>query len=283
MDTTIIIPTFKSEIVFKSIRKIKKKFKIIIVENSNNLKFKNKIESKNVKVILTKKDLGYAKSLNIGIRKCKTKYLILMNPDCFIDVKSILNLEKIEKKIKKFSILVPRFNGYKENILNKVDYHLDKNLNYNFKNNIINIKYAPGSFYFMKTKNAKEMMFDEKYYLYYEDRDFCKRAGKIYLIQNINYRHLYNQSHPDRLNNIIWLVKVWHHQWSMFYYHKKNYNYVYAFRIFFSKLLRYYFRYILDILMNRKNKNLNKAKFLGLLFSFLNIDSNKGYKFEKLN
>ena len=42
-DTTILIVTFKSEkIIFKTLKNISKKFKILIAENSNNVILKKK-------------------------------------------------------------------------------------------------------------------------------------------------------------------------------------------------------------------------------------------------
>jgi len=71
MQTTIVIVTFKSKIIHKCIRNLYKNFKIIIVENSNNIKFKKDIESsyRNTKCILSGSNLGFARGYNIGLRK----------------------------------------------------------------------------------------------------------------------------------------------------------------------------------------------------------------------
>ena len=51
--------------------------KVIIVENSNNINFKNEIERKysNVKCILAGENLGYAKGNNLGLSKVKVNML----------------------------------------------------------------------------------------------------------------------------------------------------------------------------------------------------------------
>ena len=60
---TIVIPTYKSnKIIFKLLKTLSKKYKIIIIENSFDKKFKNKIEKDflNISVFL-KKNIGFGK------------------------------------------------------------------------------------------------------------------------------------------------------------------------------------------------------------------------------
>ena len=100
-DLTIIIVTFKTkdEILFNCINSIKKEIKIINVENSNDISYKNKIENKyeNVKVILSGKNLGYGAANNLGLKNAKTRYVLISNPDVeyskdfFDEIKFYLN------------------------------------------------------------------------------------------------------------------------------------------------------------------------------------------------
>ena len=86
-DLTIVIVTYKSdEIIYKFIRKIPKKIKVIVVENSKNFILKRNLEKKykNVKVYLRKNE-GVSSSLNFGVNKTKTKYLIHLSPDLAVD------------------------------------------------------------------------------------------------------------------------------------------------------------------------------------------------------
>ena len=72
---TIVITTFKSELVVeKCLESIPSEVQILIVENSNNIIFKNELEQKykNVNCILAGDNLGYAKGNNLGISKVKT-------------------------------------------------------------------------------------------------------------------------------------------------------------------------------------------------------------------
>ena len=75
-DLTVIIATFKSENkIFSCINSIPDKLRILVVENSKNEKFKQKIENdySNVKCILAGENKGYASANNIGLSQVKTK------------------------------------------------------------------------------------------------------------------------------------------------------------------------------------------------------------------
>ena len=61
-DITIVITSFKSgEIINNCLNSIDRQYKVILVENSNDLEFKKKIEEKfnNVECMLTGENFGY--------------------------------------------------------------------------------------------------------------------------------------------------------------------------------------------------------------------------------
>ena len=102
----ILTITYKSnELIEKSLSKINKKFKITVVENSADKLFKKKIENyKNRKCILTGSNLGFGAAFNIGARKIKSKYILHINPDAFINNEIIYELYKTAKKINNLGI-----------------------------------------------------------------------------------------------------------------------------------------------------------------------------------
>ena len=92
-DITIIIATFKSEgRIDACLNSIDSDIKVIVVENSRNQRFKNYIENKykNVECELTNDNLGYGKANNIGLRKVKTKYSLILNPDTTLKKETII-------------------------------------------------------------------------------------------------------------------------------------------------------------------------------------------------
>ena len=75
---SIVIVTLKSEkVIDKCINSIGQNLPIIVVENSNNHKFKHDLESKyqNLKCILSGSNLGMGAGNNIGIKSSKTDYV----------------------------------------------------------------------------------------------------------------------------------------------------------------------------------------------------------------
>lgn len=69
----------------KKISKILNKI-IIIDNNSNNFNLK---KNKNIKIIKNKKNLGFAKAVNQGIKISKSKLILLLNPDTYFTNDSI--------------------------------------------------------------------------------------------------------------------------------------------------------------------------------------------------
>ena len=76
-DLTVVIVTLKSEeVVFTCLDSIPNHIKVIVVENSNNKKIKEKLEQKyrNVNCIIAGENTGYAVGNNTGLRKVNTRY-----------------------------------------------------------------------------------------------------------------------------------------------------------------------------------------------------------------
>ena len=112
-DLTIVITTYRSEEKIEScLRSIDSDIKVIIVENSNNSKFKSDIENKfkNVECILSNKNLGYGKANNIGLNKVSTKYSLILNPDTLLGKEAINNFFIFSKRNVNFTLLGPSQN-----------------------------------------------------------------------------------------------------------------------------------------------------------------------------
>ena len=79
-DITVVITSFRSENkIISCLDSINREIQILIIENSDNNKFKQTVESKysNVKCILAGENLGYAKGNNLGLSKVKTMYALI--------------------------------------------------------------------------------------------------------------------------------------------------------------------------------------------------------------
>ena len=107
---SIVIVTLRSEkVIDRCIKSINKNLPIIVVENSNNFKFKNYLETnyKNVKCILSKENLGTGAGYNIGIRSSKTDYVYVINPDIILEANALDEIYLASKKLDDFAIISP--------------------------------------------------------------------------------------------------------------------------------------------------------------------------------
>ena len=135
-DITISIVMYKEdyELISRTLKPINS-FKKIIIDNAGNLDLKQKIES-NFKIdeyILNKKNYGFSAGYNQAVKLCKTKYSLILNPDCIISEKDTLSTNLNNFLIKKKYKNVIFFNI---NHLDNID-KLNINLSNLFKNNKI--------------------------------------------------------------------------------------------------------------------------------------------------
>ena len=127
-DITVIFVSFHSEnIIEKSIATINQKIPIVVIENSRNLAFKQKLEKKysNIKVIIPEQNLGNGAGINHGIKNVNTKYVFYLDVDTELFPDTIKNLINAAKEIEKFSILAPKINNFEY----KNDCYLETNKN----------------------------------------------------------------------------------------------------------------------------------------------------------
>ena len=283
--TTVVIVTYKGIIIKKTLKSLSKKFKIIIVENSDNKKFKKNIEKKfnNTKVILTGQNLGFAKANNIGLKKVKSVYSLILNPDVIMTAFQLIKLEKISKNFH-FGILTCNSNelintvfSYRNKFekfsVSKFSFFNDK------KQNLYEIPYIPGWCMFMKTEDLKKVnYFDQNFFLYFEDRDLSKKIQllkkKLFMVKNIKIFHKFGENSKVLKKKEMeksWHIRFWHFYWSSFYYYRKHFGLLISIQIHFFKFLRFnYLRLYYWMLRNNNLSLLNKYKANGIWSQFNN-------------
>ena len=117
-DITIILLLYKTPLTLIKNLEPLKKFKIIILDQSNDIYFKKKVTKvlPNIKsYYLSKNNIGFAKGINSLVKKVKTKYFFCTQPDVFINEKSIIELKKTFSRNKKNLIVtIPLINKKKK-------------------------------------------------------------------------------------------------------------------------------------------------------------------------
>ena len=263
---SIVIVTLKSDkVIYDCIDSIEKEIPIIVVENSSNNKFKEKLESqyKNVTCILSKANLGMGTGNNIGIKYAKTNYVMILNPDVILEENTLENIFLASKEISDFSILSPlsadiNFPNYKI---------LDKKKNNKIKSLIFEVDYVDGfAMLINKSKFVKNIYFDENIFMYLENDDLClqvnKRGGLIFVISTSKINHLGANTVDLKYKSEIELSRNWHWLWSKYYFNKKNFSTTNALieclPTVVSSLLKYFLYLVLGNKFKRK-KYLNRV------------------------
>lgn len=271
-DITVIITSFRSGTKIKNcIQSIDKQIRVILVENSNDLEFKENIEKEfdNVECILTGANLGYGRANNIGLKKVRTKYALILNPDTTLHNDAIENFLKVTKKIKEFAIIGP---------------YIQEEKNYKEKNNfddltavpVINVK---GFAMFLNLSEFKDIgFFDEIFFFYFEEIDLCKRlvdkGKKIYLVPSIKINHGGGQSHDKSINKEMELSRNWHWMWSTFNYHKKYKGFFISVLIIFPKLSSALLKVLLySLLFKKEKKKIYYQRLSGLINAIIGKSS----------
>jgi N-acetylglucosaminyl-diphospho-decaprenol L-rhamnosyltransferase len=278
---TIIIVTFKTneQILFNCIDSIKKNIKILIVENSSDHFFKDKIEKKyeNVKVILSGKNLGYGAGNNLGLKNTKTRYVLISNPDVeynedFFDKFDYYLVEKTE-----FAIIGASYND--QSHYASAGYFNKNKINNQFNNKgLKEVDWIVGCTMILDTKNMRtQNYFDENFFMFWEETDLCRRTklngGKVYCSSLLKINHLGHKgsaaTNPEYLIESD-IFRNWHLMWSQFYYIKKDKNYFYAFSSMFGKLTRSFIKMIIFTLFYNKEKQMRYyGRFSGLFNSMI--------------
>ena len=280
-DLTLVFSSYQSYHLLKKILKqFHNKYKIIIIENSLDKKIKNNLEKRfnNTEVIIPNKNLGLAKSYNLGIKKAKTKFVFLNNPDMEISNKSIKDLILCAKKIKRFGAISPVFTNEKTYKNYRV-YKQRKKINSNFfrKFNIEEVDLLDNNLLISKNI-AKKNLFDESYFLFFETFDFVHKlklnGKKLYTIKKIKFKHLGASSLPKKFDNLVKKTRSFHYNWSKFYYLKKNFGYLYALRKIIPNIIRGLKKFIINVFkLDFKEAQLNLLELYGALVSIFLLKS----------
>lgn len=179
--------------------------KLFLVDNSpeDTLKELASLDSR-IEYIFNGKNLGYGKANNLVINRVldKTEYHLVMNPDVYFEkgtlealytfmqanedigltMPRVYHYDGTEQKLCKLfptpkDLIIRRFipDGKYKDKISRIYNMLDADYNKQ-----MDVPFLSGSFMFMRTSVLKEVNgFDERFFLYCEDLDLCRRIGEI--------------------------------------------------------------------------------------------------------
>ena len=217
-DFTACIVTYNTEQeelnrILNCFKKIKLKFKLWISDNSEKDILKNFIENfsdDRIKYIFNNSNKGFGAGHNIVLQKLieeneKSEFHLMINADVFFKENTIEKIIAYMRKNSDIGQIGPRI--YESNgeinrscrllptplnlifrrffpvksIVEKMDYSYEMKW-YDYKS-IIEVPILSGCFIFVRTDILKDIgVFDERYFMYMEDYDLCRRIGKKYKV-----------------------------------------------------------------------------------------------------
>ena len=285
---SVVIVSFHSEdVIHNCIRSITDNIQIIVVENSGNKDFARKLEDKykNVKCILSDKNLGMGAGNNLGIRNVTTDYVFILNPDVVLEKNSIEEILIDSKKLDSFGLIAPISNNkkhpnYKINKMNKSINNIEP-----FK-----VESIDGFAMILNLKILKKIdqfkdnnFFDENIFLYLENDDLCKRINNfesIYIVPRSKVNHLGASAVNKKYSDQIEQSRNWHWIWSKFYFNRKHYGFLKAFIDGLPSFLSAILKLLFYSLINHKKKGIYLHRVLGFLNALF---GNKSYYRPKID
>ena len=270
---SVIIVSYKSDHVIENcITSIDSEIEIVVIDNSNNDKFKDKIETKykNVKCILSKENLGMGGGNNLGIKNVNKDFALILNPDVALENNSINEIMVASKEINNFGIISPisSKDEYPNYILKK-DHNFDPDKPFK-------VKSVDGYAMLLNLKKLKKIenfnFFDENFFLYLENEDLCKRLIEknedIYIVPKSKIHHLGGKAVDPKYKNEIEYLRNWHWMWSKFYFNKKHYGYLIALMKVFKNLISAKIRFFYYLItFNSFKRKIYQMRLLGLISS----------------
>jgi len=223
MDVSIIIPNYNTKkLVIDCIESIKKSkpksaFEIVVVDNGSSdgsVEALRKTFAANLTLIENKENLGFSKACNLGIKKSKGTYKLLLNSDTLVTKGAIDALVN-------FANTTPEAGVVGSRLLNK-DGSIQPSCfafptffrslrHYWLGQKKLLDKYAPAgenpqavdavvgaSFLISPLALEKVGFLDERYFMFFEDLDYCRRVWKsglkVYYLPGSRVMHYHGES-----------------------------------------------------------------------------------------
>jgi GT2 family glycosyltransferase len=192
-------------------------YEIIVVDNASEDDSLEALrrEFPAVKAIALLENSGYAKANNRGAEKASSRYLLFLNNDTEVPAGSVGKLLDIKRNHPEFGIVAPRIDNPDGSL--QLSWGCDLHLHTEFFLKFLAQKWSRWRFKTKKTEASKNVDwvsgacfvidrslyqeiggFDEKFFLYVEDADLCRRVRqlgqKVHLTSEVRIVHHLGQS-----------------------------------------------------------------------------------------
>jgi GT2 family glycosyltransferase len=178
---------------------------LYLIDNSPDDRLKCLAKEKRIIYLFNNKNVGFGVGHNIAIRKCidKSKYHLVLNPDIYFEKGTLENIFCFMEKNIDVGLLMPKifypdgriqylckmlptpFDIFIRRFLPFRGYVEKRNIKYELRftgyNKIMNVPYLSGCFMFLRNSVLMKVgLFDERFFMYFEDTDLTRRIHKKY-------------------------------------------------------------------------------------------------------
>ena len=239
-------------------------FEVIIVDNNSkdgSISYLENFSEFKIKLIKNKFNSGYTKAINQALKKSSGEHILVLNPDSILQDKSIDKILMHSRRNKKIGVIGPKvvdesgnfqascrrgiatpmavfsyFTGLAK-LFPKTEVFTGYQLNHLDNNVVSEVSGVSGSCMVIKSELIREIgMFDEKFFAYQEDSDFCLRA--IYHGWTICFFPLVKVVHFGGFggSNFVPMKAIfeWHRSYWTFYNKHFSKNYPFIFNQFYT-------------------------------------------------
>lgn len=202
----IIVHTFEKRLLrqtLKSIRRAAPKvsFEVIVVDNNPAAGFQTVLETEfpEARYLVNPRNLGFGGAMNVGIREAQGRYIFIFNPDIIVQPNSLEELVRFMDSNSDIGMVGPQLldpSGeiqyscyrlptylmpvYRRTPLGKLPFGRKAVENYLMVHDnhteTMNVDSLIGAALFTRREALEDVgLFDERFFLYYEDNDLCRR------------------------------------------------------------------------------------------------------------
>lgn len=197
-------------------------YEIIIVDNASTRPLpKSIIKNRIVRIIRNKKNIGYGRGVNVASTVAKGEYLLIANPDVLFEKKAIENMIRRLRRDKHIGVIGPQMLNTRGDILptvSEMPFLPGAIVAFSLLNT-----FFPHSYWQYRRDRSREQVvdvvsgacmltrknlfdaiggFDERFFLYFEEADFCykiqKKGKKILYYPQVKIIHYIGRSNSNK-------------------------------------------------------------------------------------
>ncbi len=256
----VVVHTFEADMLRLTLKGLKRAsikvpFEVIVVDNRPSAGFAEVLKTtySEARYFANAKNLGFGGAMNVGIRQARGKYVLIFNPDIIVKEGSLESLVAFMEAHSDVGIVGPRLVNpdgslqhssyrlptwllpvYRRTPIGKLGF-AKKVIDHYFRTDephekTMDVDAMIGAALFCRRDILLEVgMFDERYFLYYEDNDLCRKfweAGyRVVYYPKAEFMHYHRRATADGgLFHQLFSRGTWIQMESFFKYMKKFYK-----------------------------------------------------------